>query len=426
VETAESFTVVLSGATSGILIGPARSATGTITNDDLSLASIAPATQELEEGTPGLTPFEYTITLDQAAVSEGIASLDWQVSGTGPNPAIAADFVDGTLPSGTATFAPGATSATITVPVLGDFDPEPDKDFVVTLTALPGPVAVAPGANSATGRILDDDTSTVTIDPPTQSVLEGDGGVTTAITYTLTLDQPRRSIPTTVEWSVTAGSADAADFVNGALPSGTATFGFAGSATITLPVLGDDSVEVNEDFILTLSDPSPGLVIGGTGSATGTILNDDLSFASILPATQALAEGGVGSGANFSFSVQLDQPPAEAQSLFWSVSGTGTNAAAPSDFAAATQDFPEGLFPSGSLSFAPGQTSQSFTLPVLGEALVEPDETFAIQITSASSDVQVSAAVASATITNDDVAQGSSAILNLVQPVEFDWLLGFT
>jgi hypothetical protein len=299
--------VKLSGATSGILIGPARSATGTITNDDLSLASIAPATQELEEGTPGLTPFEYTITLDQAAVSDGIASLDWQVSGTGPNPAIAADFVDGTLPSGTATFAPGATSATITV-----------------------------------------------------------------------------------------------------------------------PVLGDDSVEVNEDFILTLSDPSPGLVIGGTGSATGTILNDDLSFASILPATQALAEGGVGSGANFSFSVQLDQPAAEAQSLFWSVSGTGTNAAAPSDFAAATQDFPEGLFPSGSLSFAPGQTSQSFTLPVLGEALVEPDETFAIQITSASSDVQVSAAVASATITNDDVAQGSSAILNLVQPVEFDWLLGFT
>jgi hypothetical protein len=191
-------------------------------------------------------------------------------------------------------------------------------------------------------------------------------------------------------------------------------------------VRGDDRVEVNEDFILTLSNPSPGLVIGGTGSATGTILNDDLSFASILPAAQALAEGGVGSGANFSFSVQLDQPAAEAQSLFWSVSGTGTNAAAPSDFAAATQDFPEGLFPSGSLSFAPGQTSQSFTVPVLGEALVEPDETFAIQITSASSDVQVSAAVATATITNDDVAQGSSAILNLVQPVEFDWLLGFT
>ena len=80
----------------------------------------------------------------------------------------------------------------------------------------------------------------------------------------------------TVKWAVTGnGSSSASDFTGNAYPSGTVTFA-AGqkTATIVVNVKGDDAVEPDETFLVTLSSPSAGLSLG-TSTAIGTIRDDD-------------------------------------------------------------------------------------------------------------------------------------------------------
>ncbi|MFO1199563.1 MAG: hypothetical protein U1E86_21605 [Burkholderiaceae bacterium] len=78
-----------------------------------------------------------------------------------------------------------------------------------------------------------------------------------------------------VKYSVVPLSADGADFAGGQLPNGTVSF-FEGESvkTITISVAGDLSIEQNEQFAVSLSEPSAGTQIA-TGSATAMIRDDD-------------------------------------------------------------------------------------------------------------------------------------------------------
>ncbi|WP_044034192.1 Calx-beta domain-containing protein, partial [Microcystis aeruginosa] len=105
---------------------------------------------------------------------------------------------------------------------------------------------------------------------------EGNSG-SKAFTFTVT-----RAVNTTgannVNWAVTGSgtsAANATDFVGGVLPSGTVSFA-AGetSKVITVNVQGDTTVEPNENFTVTLSNPTNGATIT-TATAVGTIQNDD-------------------------------------------------------------------------------------------------------------------------------------------------------
>ena len=55
----------------------------------------------------------------------------YAVTGSGANPATAADFAGGVLPTGTVSFAAGETSKTITVNVAGDSTVEAGENFTV-------------------------------------------------------------------------------------------------------------------------------------------------------------------------------------------------------------------------------------------------------------------------------------------------------
>ena len=82
-----------------------------------------------------------------------------------------------------------------------------------------------------------------------------------------------------VAWAVAGSSAspaNAADFTGGVLPSGTVSFAALGEASRTLSasVHGDTLVELNEGFVVTLSGPTNGAVLG-TATANGLIQNDD-------------------------------------------------------------------------------------------------------------------------------------------------------
>ncbi|MCC9641989.1 dockerin type I domain-containing protein [Rhodopirellula sp. JC740] len=109
------------------------------------------------------------------------------------------------------------------------------------------------------------------------AIAEGDSG-NTSFTFTVTRsDNTAGAI--SANYSVIGSgenSADASDF-GGSFPSGVVSFeGGQSVATITVNVSGDETVEPNESFTVTLDSASDGAVIE-QASAVSTILNDDVN-----------------------------------------------------------------------------------------------------------------------------------------------------
>ncbi len=117
--------------------------------------------------------------------------------------------------------------------------------------------------------------SNIAISTANSSQAEGNSG-TTNFTFTVTRTL-NTTITSTANYTVTASGANpvnATDF-GGTFPSGTVSFNVGETTkTITIPVSGDNTIEPDEDFTITLSNPSSGTIIS-TATATGTIQNDD-------------------------------------------------------------------------------------------------------------------------------------------------------
>lgn len=216
------------------------------------------------EGNSGTTAFTFTITLD--APSATGATVSWQtVNGTATAPS---DF---TAATGVATFAPGDTSETVTVLVNGDTAVEPNETFIVELTGASG--ATISADFQGTGTIVNDDAAALpTLTIFDESAAEGNAGTTT-MTFDVTLSAPSAT-PVTVNFATANGSAVApADY---ATATGTVTFAPGDTTeTITVNVVADTLFEPTESFTVTLSAPAGATI--ADGSATGTILNDDVS-----------------------------------------------------------------------------------------------------------------------------------------------------
>jgi uncharacterized protein YmfQ (DUF2313 family) len=100
--------------------------------------------------TSGFTVSPDGTTWSLGSMATTAASATWTVSGSGTNPAPASEFA-GVYPTGTVTFAPGATTAPISISVVADTATHPDLGFTVTLSAPTGAtIAVA----TALGTIL--------------------------------------------------------------------------------------------------------------------------------------------------------------------------------------------------------------------------------------------------------------------------------
>jgi hypothetical protein len=403
VEFDEDFAIALSNASAGLTLGTS-SASGTIQNDDRSIVSITPESTSVTEGDSGTTPFAFKITLDQASVTS--QSIEWAVTGSGTHPADAVDF-GGALPTGAVTFAPGETTKTVTFGISGDTALEFNEGFAVTL-ANPS-TGLALGAAATTGTIVNDDGLIVSIADLSAANAERNDGMA-LFTFTIRLNHLLQIDGPTVDWAVTGSGdhpADAADF-GGILPSGTATFGPNEQVVVvTVLVSGDTLVEADDTFTVTLSNPSQGLTVG-VETATGTIRNDDVSVVSIAAASASKAEGSGGGTTAFTFTVTLDQAGVTSQSVDWSVTGVGAHAAAAGDFA--------GGLPSGSVTFAAGETSKIVTVEVAADSIVEADEGFAITLANASAGLVLGTSSATGTIVNDDKPIASVVAVSASQP----------
>jgi hypothetical protein len=386
-EPAETFTVTLSGASAGTTIG-SPTATGTITNDD-PVPSITMADVAALEGNAGTTPFPFTATLSNPSsqtVTVGYATADGSATSAGGDYASAA---------GTLTFNPGVTTQPVTVNVGGDTTDEVDETFFVNLSS---PSNATVGDPQAQGTIQNDDSPTPTFTIANVSQAEGNAG-TTSYVFTVTLS-PAAAWTVTVQAATADGTATTAD---GDYAAKTQTLTFATGVTtqtFTVTVAGDTKYEPTETFPVTLSANSAGTAIGGGGTATGTITNDDTAPTIAIGDVAAL-EGNAGTTA-FTFNATLSNASYQSVTVDYATAN-GTATAGP-DYAAAT----------GTLTFSPGVITQPVPVSVAGETTDEPDETFFVNLTNPTN-ASVLDAQGVGTIQNDDSTTPSFTITNVTQ-----------
>jgi hypothetical protein len=383
VEGDESFTVTLSNAT-GCEIQTA-SATGVIISDDAAL-SITALQANRPEGDAGETAFTFVVT--RSGVTTAVATVDWRVVGAGNMPASSADFAGNFLPRSRLRFAAGEITQTITVLVAGDLAVERDEDFAIELYSV---FNARLDTVRAFGVIRTDDTA-LGVTAAAAAINEGNAD-TSAFTFNVTR-VGRTDIESEVSWSVNgtgSAPADAADFDGGKLPSGSVNFAVGEtSKTISVLVAGDLVTELDERFVVTLSNAVGGGINGGT--AIGVIRNDDSSLA-ISPSTLVTKEGNSGI-TPVTFSVTRSGSTVGLSTVYWAVAGSGT---APASGA----DFTDNVLPAGTITFRPGQTTARITVNVIGDRVAEQDEGFTVTLSAATGGV-IQAATAVATIVNDD------------------------
>jgi uncharacterized repeat protein (TIGR01451 family) len=233
-----------------------------------SFSILADAAIEAEGSGLGSTPLTFTVARTGNTTADVV--LDYAVTGSGLNPANAADF-GGALPAGTVTILAGQASATLTLNIAKDSTVELDENFTVTLSDPNAGVITSP---TAVGTILNDDSSVVSL--AAADVNEGDSG-SAELVFTISLTHPVDVALTLDRATLATGSATVGtDFI--ALPVASLTIP-AGEITATfgVAVVGDNDVEPDETVAASLSNlvTNSRSVTLGTTSATGTILNDD-------------------------------------------------------------------------------------------------------------------------------------------------------
>jgi uncharacterized delta-60 repeat protein len=235
--------------------------------------AVAPASVT-EDGTPNLV---YTFTRTEATTNAltvnykvgGTATLNTDYSQSG-----AASF---TATTGSITFAAGSATATLTINPTADTTIENNETVILTLASDVGYVV---GTTTAvTGTITNDDFPSLSINDI--SVIEGKDPNAVLL---VSLSNPS-SQNITVNYTTTALTATA----NSDYTTSTGTLTIAPNstlATISIPILNDNTNESNEFFIVTLSNPVNATL--NPNASFGEVMISDTWFSAL---SRTLPEG---------------------------------------------------------------------------------------------------------------------------------------
>ena len=285
------------------------------------------------EGNDGTTTASVVVSLSQSR-RQGVTVNYSTANGT----AIAG--TDYRAASGRLTFGPGESSKSIPVGIIGDRTVGEAGHFFVNLSGAKGGKV----ADAQAVVTIADDEPYVTVG--SAYAAEGNEG-TTPFEFTVSLSSPYDQ-PVSVDFATADGTAAAgSDY---AAASGTLTFepGVTSQA-VTVQVNGDRLVEPTETFTVALSNPSANSAIGW-GVGTGTLADDEPQVSVWDTANYW------GDTSPFIFTVVLSAASSDVVTVnFATADGT---AVAGVDYAAT----------SGTLTFAPGETSKTITV-----ALLNPD-----------------------------------------------------
>ena len=416
------------------LVVPANTSSVTLkvpTTDDT--ISEGAETIKLTAGTPanGATPVEGTGTINDndgtptlsiegpVTVNEAAGTLTYTVKLSNPSATgVTVNYAtqdgtanagsDYTQATGSLTFAPGETTKTITVNVLDDSVFEGSEAFKVVLSNATGAAIAMP---EATTTIKDDGTGTTPPGvPPTDDTPKVSGVSSPSTTeggdLSFKVDLSNPSTTTTpLTLKLTDGSGTVAGDTTGPVsvsfdggvtftpvtvnPDGTINLvvpANTSSVTLKVPTTDDTISEGAETIKLTAGTPANGATpVEGTGTIND---NDGTPTLSIEgPVTVNEAAG------TLTYTVKLSNP---------SATGVTVNYATQDGTANAGSDYTQA---SGSLTFAPGETTKTITVNVQDDTVFEGSEAFKVVLSNATG---AGIAIPEATTTIKDDGTGTT------------------
>ncbi|MYB03744.1 MAG: hypothetical protein F4Y13_06020, partial [Acidimicrobiaceae bacterium] len=336
----------------------AASVTVNVTDDDgePTLSVDAPSVAEGNSGTATLT---FTVTLSPA--SGKAVTVAYADAATG---SATSDTDYAAITAGTLNFAAGDTSKTVEVAVNGDTLDERNETVKLRLSS-PANAGFAGDAAAieATGTITDDDTATLSIDDASAA----EGG-TASFTVRLSTASDR-------DVTVTATTSDGAATAPGDYASKTGTVTIAAGATsaaFNVATKTDSETEIDEDFTVTLSDPTGAAISDST--ATGTITGNATTLISI-------ADASAREGQDLTFTLTRTGDLSGASTVSWT---TGDDTAQGANGATATGDDADytAVTSPRTVTFAANAGAATITVASLSDALVDGDETFRVNLAS--------------------------------------------
>ncbi len=300
----------------------------------------------------------------------------------------------GLLPA-MATFAAGARTTDLKIAPLLDSNAKEGIE-TVTATIQPVPGYQLAGLPTATVKIFDSIGSIVGIYPDQISLNEGNAS---ASSYTFALlRQGDLSLPSSVDWSVKGYGLNPVspnDFASSSFPSGSVSFSPGeASKAISFGVNGDYDYELDEEFSVNLSNPIGAGAAIGKAFALGKTLNDDTGLAIFSSSMSIQPEGNTGN-TSLSFTVARKGNILQSSSVQWSVLGSGTHPAT-------ADDFIDQAYPTGVLTFNPGEDSANVTINVRGDTIEEHSEVFEIRLSNPSLGSNIVTGAAVGIVQDDD------------------------
>ncbi len=296
------------------------------------------------------------------------------VSGTAVAPA------DYAAASGVVTFPPGTTSGAIPLDVVEDALDEDEETLTVVLSSPLN--ATLGGSATATATILDDDAAP-SVSAADCTAPEGTGaGGSCTLTANLSAASGKQ---VTVTYATLDGTATAP--VDYASASGTLTFPpGAASASVPASFVGDAQDETDELFVFNFL----GAQNATLADAQGQVVIDDDDGPTLTVSSPSVQEGNAGT-TQAAFTLSLSSASVQTVTVAYStVDGT----------ASVGQDY---QLASGVVTLPSGTTGQSVNVPVVGDVLDEPNETFYLALGPVV-DATPAASTVPATIQDDDGA----------------------
>lgn len=404
-ETGQSCDAILIGDASN----PGRTGIVTITNDDVAKPGslqFAAATLTANEADGTLVVTVRRVGGADGAVTVTYGATDGTASSApGPTQDYAVQLNPNGDPPGsnTVTWPSGdSTDKTFSVTLVNDANRESDKTFTLNLS---NPTGGAGGVSPTLGTPASTTVTLVSDEQPRFQFSVANGAYSIAenggmITLTVTADAftgPNVTVPYFTR-DVTATSP--VDYT-GIPEASSQTLVFSAgdtSKTITIPIISDSAAEGNETFQVHLGTPLGGGVLAGTNPATVTIVDPTavrFTAANFNSASEA-------NGSTITFSAERIGSLSGMVTVGFTISQDCTNPP-PAGCAEESTDYTRASSFSGTFQWNDNEGgAKSDTISIIGDSLIEGDETIRIVLNNPSMAVLGTPSSATATIRDDD------------------------
>ena len=315
------------------------------------------------------------VSISLAAASTRLVTVEYTVSG-----GTATSGVDFVAKTGTVTFLPGQTAASIAFNIIGDVL---DETYETVRVTLQNPVNAVLGSPARHACFIHDNDAMPTVQFRTSGTNQTESVPNGSVAVILSAVSGRM---VSVPYRVTGGTATVE--VDYRLSSGTIVFQ-PGQTSRLIPwtILDDQRDENNETIVVSIASPvNAGLGIQNTHGVT--IVDNDSA-----PSVRfRLAASSVNESAGFAL-VNVDLSTASGKTVranYTVVAGTALGGGV--DFNGS----------SGTLIFAPGETTKAVRIAIIDDTRQESNESFRIQLSSLINATMGSLATHTATINAND------------------------